>query len=98
PSRRWPLLGRSKMLLELEDLCQEIVCALEDLFHRSVPVTVLEALAAAAVADVITSDASEVQRRWAAERQSGRGGRRSAARFRGRRRLRDILRAYRVGS
>ena len=56
------------MLLELEDLLQQVVRPLEDLFHGSVSVAVLESLAAAAGADVIASDAGKVQRLRTAER------------------------------
>jgi len=56
------------MLLELEDLLQQVVGTLEDLFHRSVSVAVLESLTAAAGTDVIASDTGKVQRLWTAER------------------------------
>jgi hypothetical protein len=49
------------MLLELEDFLQDVVGALEDLFHGLVPVTILEALAAAARTDIVASHACEVQ-------------------------------------
>src|SRR5438034_647048 len=52
-SRRWPFWGRSKMLLELENLLQQVVGVLEDLFHQSVSVAVLESLAAAAPAGIV---------------------------------------------
>src|SRR5205807_1371104 len=61
-SRRWLLSGRSKMLLELQDLLQKVVRLVEDLFHGLVSVTVLESLAAAAGTDVVAPDAGEIQR------------------------------------
>src|SRR3989442_8043963 len=95
-SRRCPFWGRSKMLLELEDLLQQVVRVLEELFHRSVSVAVLESLAAAARADVVAPDAGEVQRLRAAERQSRGRGRLTAAGLWRLGRLRDILRAHRI--
>src|SRR5256885_15589071 len=74
-SRRWPFWGRSKMLLELENLLQQVVGGLEDLFHHSVSVAGLESLAAAAGADGVSADAGGVQPLPAAEWPSRRGGR-----------------------
>src|SRR5438874_9971425 len=67
------------MLLELEDLFQQVVGALEDLVHDSVSVTVLEALAAAAGADVVAADAGKIEALrppewWAGGSGARRGG------------------------
>ncbi len=50
------------MLLELKNLLQQVVRVVEDLFHLLVSVAILEALTAAARADVVASDAGKVQR------------------------------------
>src|SRR6266576_3359046 len=77
-SRRASFFATSKMLLELKDLFQQIVGALEDLVHGSVAVAVLEALAAAAGADVVAAHAGEVEAlrppEWWARRSSARRG------------------------
>jgi hypothetical protein len=49
------------MLLELQDLFQDIVGALENLVHPSVSVAVLEAFAAPAWTDVVAADTGKVQ-------------------------------------
>src|SRR5207237_1339878 len=77
-SRRASFSATSKMLLELEDLFQQVIGALEDLVHDSVSVAVLEALAAAAGADVVASQLARPNRRGVpvatigADRGSGR--------------------------
>ena len=50
------------MLLELKNLLQQVVRAVEDLVHLLVPVAVLEALTAAAGADIVAPDPGKVQR------------------------------------
>src|SRR5207237_6216630 len=77
--RRASFSATSKMLLELEDLFQQVVGALEDLVHDSVSVAVLEALAAAAGADVVAADAGKVEALrapewWAGGSSARRGG------------------------
>src|SRR6266571_6061192 len=94
-SRCASFFATSKMLLELEDLFQQVVGALEDLVHDSVSVAVLEALAAAAGADVVAADAGKVEalrppERWAGG-SSARGGGLWCLR-----RLRHVLRSPRV--
>ena len=76
------------MLLELKNLFQQVVGAFEDPFHLLVPVTVLEALAAAAWTDIVAAHAREIQRLRPAERQARRGGRAGAPGFGRLRRLR----------
>src|SRR2546421_8986376 len=94
-SRRWLFWGRSKMLLELQDLFQEVVRLVEDLFHGLlVSVTVLESLAAAAGADVVAPDAREIQRLRPAEWQPRGSGRAGASRLRRLGRLRHVLGPY----
>src|SRR5256885_1170465 len=78
-SRRASFSATSKMLLELEDLFQQVVGALEDLVHDSVSVAVLESLAAAAGADVVAADAGKVEALrppewWAGGSSARRGG------------------------
>src|SRR5438067_4993181 len=91
-SRRASFSATSKMLLELENLLQQVVGALEDLVHDSVAVAVLEALAAAAGADVVAADAGKVEAlrppEWWARRSSARRG--GLGRLR---RLRHVLRS-----
>jgi len=83
------------MLLELLNLSQQLFGAFEDVFHGLVPVAILESLAAATGADVITAHAGEVQRplkRW-----TDRTDRRARAGRLGRLgRLADVLRTDRI--
>src|SRR5438445_8763169 len=95
-SRRWLLSGRSKMLLELQDLLQKVVRLVEDLFHGLVSVTVLESLAAAAGTDVVAPDAGEIQRLRPAEWQPRGRGCAGASRLRRLGRLRHVLGPYRI--
>ena len=84
------------MLLELQDLFQDVVGAPENLVHPSVSVAVLEALAAAARADVVATDTRKVQRLGPAKGWAHRRRRARARRFRGFCWARNILRTSRL--
>ena len=84
------------MLLELKNLLQQVVGALEDVFHGLAPVTVLEPLAAATGADVVAADPGEIERLGAPKRRPERragAGLRRLGRFG---RLGDVLGRDRV--
>lgn len=95
--RRSSFLDRSKMLLELMNLVQQLFGAFEDLFHGLVPVAVLESLSAATGTNIVAADAGKVQRLRALKRRADLGwsaGRCGLGRLR---RLGDVLRRHGIG-